>query len=283
MICPQCRTDNPQGLRFCRNCGGRVAGAENFQGLNLAGAPQAAAFQPAAAPAAAFQPVAQAVAAVQAPGGAAFFVFKVRTACNECGEPVMFDGPLLSVPCAACQSQVELDAHAWKDVLGFRQLLSKFGLAEGQIRNSASLRASGNINVGWGPQRPQCAGCGALLDLNAAPPGTHGSIRCPACGVSTSTFPPPAWLLAVVPEALQIFGATSASTPAGAKVEVPAERRPVSFACPECGANLKITAESPRILACAFCKVDLYLPDALWRSLHPVKRRSPWVVAFRTV
>jgi DNA-directed RNA polymerase subunit RPC12/RpoP len=216
---------------------------------------------------------------------ASFFVFKVRSTCLECGESVPFEGPALLIPCRACHSNMELPASVWRSILTLRENLAEFGLTEGQIRNS-SITGGGTagFSVGWGPQRPVCAGCGALLDLSAAPPGTDGAIRCAACSASTTTFPPPSWLAAVAPEALQIFGAArSGAAPAGATaVEAPRDQaRPISFSCPDCGATLKITMDSPRVFSCTYCKADHFLPDALWRALHPVKKRAPWVVAFR--
>jgi hypothetical protein len=243
MKCDQCGTEN-QGVRFCVRCGGAIK------------VPKAP------------------------PGTSSFFVFKVRTSCLECGSAVVFDGPTLVTPCRECQSPVEVDAKRWKSFLDLRSNAAELhGLTEGQLKNS-TIVAGATFSIGWGPQRPICS-CGAPLDLSKTPPGTDGAIRC-ACGASTTTFPPPAWLLAVEPDALQVFGAARPFQPGGASVDAAAERRPVSFACPDCGGNLKITTESPRVLACGFCKADLFLPDPLWRALHPVKKRTPWVVAFRS-
>lgn len=210
--------------------------------------------------------------------GTTFFVFKVRTSCLECGAAVAFEGPTLVTPCRECQSPVEVAAPVWKAMLDLRSNAAELhGLTEGQTRHSTLVRGA-TFSIGWGPQRPVCA-CGSALDLDGAPPGTDSAIRC-ACGQSTTTFPPPAWLLAVEPDALQLFGAARAGGP-GRAIVSGAGRGPVSFACPDCGANLKITIDAPRVLACGFCKADLFLPDPLWRALHPVKKRSPWVVAFR--
>jgi hypothetical protein len=135
--------------------------------------------------------------------------------------------------------------------------------------------------IKWGPSRPLCAGCGAPLDLTSAAPGTDGVVPC-RCGASTTTFPPPPWLTAVEPDALQLFGAVKEGAPAGSEsVGLREERSPISFTCPDCGANLKIGPESPRVVDCQYCKADLYLPDPLWRALHPVKKRVPWFVAYR--
>lgn len=243
MKCGQCGTEN-KGVRFCVRCGGLIQ------------VPQGPA------------------------GSVSFFVFKVRTSCLECGSAVVFDGPTLTTKCRECQSAVDVDPKKWKSMLDLRSNAAQIdGLTEGVIRNS-TIMSGATFSIGWGPQRPVCT-CGALLDISRTPPGTDTDIRC-SCGALTTTFPPAAWLLGVEPAAIQLFGAARAFNPgAAASIEAGGERRPVSFACPECGANLKITTESPRVLGCNFCKADLFLPDALWRALHPVKKRSPWVVAFR--
>jgi hypothetical protein len=53
------------------------------------------------------------------------------------------------------------------------------------------------------------------------------------------------------------------------------------MACMGCGAALGITVESPRITTCEYCQVENFLPDPLWRRLHPVKKRVPWYVRYR--
>lgn len=50
--------------------------------------------------------------------------------------------------------------------------------------------------------------------------------------------------------------------------------------CPQCGAALHLTAGSQRTTSCQFCNVDVFLPDDLWRRLHPVKVVQPWWVRF---
>src|SRR5262249_39334239 len=152
-----------------------------------------------------------------------FFVFKVRTSCLECGSPVVFDGPTLVTQCRECLSSVDVDAKKWKMILGLRANAAEIdGLSEGHTRNS-TIVAGATFSIGWGPQRPVCS-CGALLDLSRAAPGTDGAIPC-ACGASTTTFPPPPWLLAVEPDALQLFGAARPFHPsAGHSVEAAVER-----------------------------------------------------------
>src|SRR5262249_37196322 len=55
---------------------------------------------------------------------------------------------------------------------------------------------------------------------------------------------------------------------------------PVIMRCPECGGSLRVTSDSARTIACDHCNNNVYLPDDLWRSLHPVKRAAFWTIAW---
>jgi DNA-directed RNA polymerase subunit RPC12/RpoP len=216
---------------------------------------------------------------------ATFFVFKIRTSCTECGEGIVLEGPRLEAKCEACGSVLPLKADYWKNMFSLRSDVDQFGLTEGKTRGSSLTDGERRLLVSWGPQRPPCIHCGALLDLAAAPPGTDGEVPC-ACGGATPTFPPPPWLAQSDPGVMQIFGAPREGPPGGAPASpaTPAAQAGlslVSFACPDCGANLKVTPDLPRVLRCTYCQSDSFLPDALWRALHPVKKRTPFYVAFR--
>jgi hypothetical protein len=129
-----------------------------------------------------------------------------------------------------------------------------------------------------GPQTPKCTGCHEPLDLAAYQPGMTGELAC-KCGQTMTTCPVPDWLHEVEPKATQLFNVAIPDA-APAPTVATAAARPVSFGCPDCGANSKVTSESPRVLECLYCKVDLFIPDALWRALHPVKKRGAWYIAF---
>jgi len=190
------------------------------------------------------------------------------------------EGPAPEVKCEACDSIMAVPADHWKNMLGFRENAARLGLAEGQTRGSSMSAGERKFLVSWGPQRPLCVGCGAVLDLARAPPGTDGEVPC-ACGKATPTCPPPEWLAKADPSVMQVFGAPRQAPRGAVEVASAGPPRPISFACPDCGANLKVTPESTRVLRCSYCQTDLYLPDALWRALHPVKKRTPFYVAFR--
>ncbi|MGO9836034.1 MAG: hypothetical protein ACLP1X_17665 [Polyangiaceae bacterium] len=212
---------------------------------------------------------------------ASFFVFKIRTSCTECGEGIVLEGPQPEVTCESCQSVLPVPGQDWKAMFSFRENAGRLGLAEGQTRGSSLSQGERRFLVSWGPQRPVCASCAAPVALDTAPPGTDGDVPCD-CGKTTPTFPPPPWLAKDDPSIMQIFGAPRvARSASGASKVGESAPRLVSFACPDCGANLKVTQESARVLRCAYCQQDSFLPDPLWRALHPVRKRTPFHVVFR--
>lgn len=204
-----------------------------------------------------------------------YFLFKIRTSCPECGDPLILDGPLRSIRCLACQSLVEIAPSNWQRIMEYRK--------DNKVRKRVlpvvlGFASEFTFNMRMGPQAPRCAACDEALDVSGVATGTDGEIAC-RCGQTMPTFAAPAWLREVEPSAAQLFNAAREDVPHKGPVASDASR-PVSFGCPDCGANLKITIESPRILGCQFCKADLFLPDPLWRALHPVRKRSAWYVAF---
>jgi len=52
----------------------------------------------------------------------------------------------------------------------------------------------------------------------------------------------------------------------------------IMFACLQCGSPLKISEITPRILKCEYCDTDQYIPDALWRNIHPIPKKRTWFI-----
>lgn len=170
---------------------------------------------------------------------------------------------------------VDIDGKHWKKVFDQRD--------QDHVRKRVTGLAIGflseiQFNARIGPQDPKCTACQSKLDLAAYKPGMTGELTC-TCGKTMPTEPTPEWVRAFDPKAVQLFNVAPQASGA-APVVATAAAKPVSFGCPECGANLKVTADSPRVLECQYCKTDLFLPDALWRALHPVRKRGAWYVQF---
>ncbi|MDX2053649.1 MAG: hypothetical protein SFV15_14710 [Polyangiaceae bacterium] len=208
-----------------------------------------------------------------------YFVYRVQFPCTECGEAVMLSGPQLVVECGACRSRLEIEAALWPSILGFRKFAAEFALVPGKTRGSSLTSGEFRFLVRWGPEVPQCAACGLALAAEAVPNGGVGALNC-QCGASTQTFPVPAWLSALEPQALQVFGPEREGVAPSATVTTRDATRPVVFECPECGAKLKVKSDTARVHTCSYCDSDLYLPNALWRTLHPVRKRASFWVRF---
>ncbi len=129
---------------------------------------------------------------------------------------------------------------------------------------------------------PACAACDHAL----AAPVTEASstLTCASCKAVAIGLPAPAWLTAKVPTARYVIvtDRTAIAADANAKADIGTTEadHPIALGCTKCGAPLHITRDSERTVACEFCKTDVYLPDDLWRRLHPVKTMSPWFVRF---
>jgi hypothetical protein len=181
--------------------------------------------------------------------------FTVRADCPSCGLPVPLNAPLERAHCHSCVRDfavpgavfgdllVRLDDHHPKAVSPYREGAE----AEYEGVHVHAARAEGDAEEG------------------------------------ATWHPAPEWLRALVPTA-KSFSVTDASASPSAngttKGDATDASKPVALPCTQCGAPLHVTSESKRTVTCEFCKTDVYLPDDLWRRLHPVKTMSPWFVRF---
>jgi hypothetical protein len=209
--------------------------------------------------------------------------FTVRTECTHCGQPLPVNGPVQRVHCGSCQNDVALADGIWSTVLGdFDDACDS--LAEGAGVANKQEVAGFTVHYEYSRAVPRCEKCGAPFPADRLEPGAARDFFCVACGDPASAYPAPQWLRNVVPNAREIYSTEPGAGPAaahGAVVEPPQDAaKPVVMACPQCGASLRLTSQSERTTGCQFCKTDVYLPDDLWRRLHPVKVVRPWYVRF---
>ncbi len=206
--------------------------------------------------------------------------FTVRTECNHCGNPLPLHGPLLAAPCPHCLEEAQIPAKVWRTILeDFDE--QHESLSEGQGAVSVMVVDASNIRHEHKKHVPSCEKCGAPFGVNQLPVGTDTNFACTQCGDPASTHPVPKWLRGMVPTARQFYstdpGAGGAST---LSLESAQSIKPVAMACPACGGSLAATTESERIMACRFCHTDVYLPDDVWRRLHPVATVKEWFIRF---
>lgn len=190
---------------------------------------------------------------------------RIHVECERCAAPIPINGPAQRLPCKACLADNELSGlvEALHD--------SSQGVEELGSRYDVTILDEG---------RPQCVGCDAPIDIG---PHTPGIVPCARCGAGVPSYPAPAWLRAALPTAAWVFGGDPDVLPpeSGVVLALPErEAKPIAMACPQCSGGLTITKDNARMVPCRFCGVDVYLPDELWRRLHPVATKRAWTLTW---
>jgi hypothetical protein len=196
--------------------------------------------------------------------------FTLRAQCAHCGGPLPLVGPIRAVTCAACSRATTISAKEWASILTYASTgFGSMNVGRHEVVNGKAPR-----------QEPSCASCSAPAPLDKLAIGTDSTAMC-ACGATLTTYPPPSWLKEELPAIAQIYGADREPSADGIVVETSARAlEPIVMACPKCGGALNLTTDSQRTTRCTFCQAGVYLPDDLWRSLHPVKTVRVWTIAF---
>jgi hypothetical protein len=188
--------------------------------------------------------------------------------CRHCGGGLPLLGPVRTVKCSACQADNVFEPERIADFLHYA---------------SQHFKAIMNELQWTYAERHTCPTCNAAIDLAAFPLGTATSQPCPGCATPIRSVPAPAWLRERLPQITQLYGADldPDDQPAGMPATVPARAAaPIVTRCPECNGTLRVTGDSARTIVCEYCKANVFLPDDLWRALHPVKRVAFWTFAF---
>ena len=165
---------------------------------------------------------------------------EVQITCPECAQPVFIYGPFTEVKCGYCDSIVTVDPNdTWQSLLEE---------PESEIINFLS---DGALFHG-GRHDPCCSNCKKKLKVDDIEDGDDKIILCSSCSAENSTFPPPEWMKKISlaedkknMKPVQLFCAeneTSVKPQSGGSGLV-------LFSCLQCGASLKISPETPRILS----------------------------------
>jgi hypothetical protein len=199
--------------------------------------------------------------------------FTALMQCGHCGGGLPLQGPMRTVQCSACRGNNEFEPERIATYLH----IAAEGFTEETI---------GEIKLKYFWDGHPCPGCGSPVDLTQIPVGVESSTPCAKSGVPILSFPPPPWLKEQLPGLVQVYGAErdpadmpASGTPLAVGEEKP-KAKPIVTACPQCNGSLNVTAESPRTMTCTFCGASVFLPEELWRMLHPVKRVAPWSIAY---
>ncbi|GEM_PF-3747751 len=193
--------------------------------------------------------------------------------CTQCGSSMPVAGPQEDLFCETCTHTVHTDASYWSFM---NKCMEYYDMYEFGRENTMQLGMQTEIL--FQVTAPKCTACKTPYPVADIATGTNSDISCPHCGAVNPTFPATRLTSAKSPSAVQFFGAARE----GENTGQPASETviPVSFRCPGCHGNLKISTQHDRTITCEYCGNDCFLPDPIWLRLHPVRTRTTWFVRF---
>ncbi|MBN2608481.1 MAG: hypothetical protein JXA64_05145 [Candidatus Fermentibacteraceae bacterium] len=200
------------------------------------------------------------------------FSFRVEFSiqCPRCDMPVHLDGPVATVHCGSCRSDIDIPRDYWVDtLLGSCRKMQH--MEKGGGRGSILLGTfRGDLTLTR--VDPCCDRCKTeFIDPWHLEPGT--SYVCRQCGIEYPLAAPPEWLRKGVPGIRLLINAVLVEEDPSLK-EIPC---PVPLSCPSCAATLELDGSS-RVIRCSYCGDDVYVPDTIWRKYHPGGRKRRWFV-----
>lgn len=208
--------------------------------------------------------------------------FTLRTECTSCGMPLPLDRPARTVECGQCHSKVNLPAEVWR--FAFERFEGYSRPAAGGVDTVTETVAGFRLHLQVARVGPHCEKCGSALPVAAALVNGGGDFRCTSCGDAASVWDAPGWLSSLVPTCRYLISTDpgGGSTPEGVALDAAVAEAiaPVAMPCPQCSASLRITTEHERVVPCQYCRTDVFLPDEVWRRLHPVKTVQWFYAAF---
>ncbi len=200
-----------------------------------------------------------------------WFSLTIRTTCRQCRAPIPLNGPSFNVSCPICEAELPLDPSFWFHVFDS----PRTGVSE-KRSNGSWMLLDGTLHGHWKVGDPRCPGCGSEIRARQVKPGRKRDWRCRSCGLALQTRPPERGFVENCPALVQVLQAApgdGGGAPSG--VEEP-RAGACTCDCPACHGAIEVTASSQRTVACQRCGENIYLPEPLWRDLHPVEPRRSW-------
>jgi len=194
--------------------------------------------------------------------------------CEECGANIFVDGPLPEVRCTACAATLLIPQETWKYLIG--SYMDDYDSLAAGARSGVLMSQGRRTVFEIGQGIPTCISCGNSFDSVALLSDADGRVFCGGCGEATSSYAIPPWLKPGLERLVRLVGVMVD----GAVGQPLPALKPVVMSCLNCGAKLEIDSDALRIIECKFCNTDHYVPDDIWRRMHPVRRRRPWYALF---
>lgn len=206
---------------------------------------------------------------------------EAKTKCRKCDDTLHLNALTDEIVCQSCGEKTCFSVSDWKSIIG-DAINEVPGFKEGE-GNNASIFGSYNFQIMYGKQKPKFPDDKKPLNLERLSEfADKGFAVNPDTGKKYSVRIAPDKYKKAFPGILYLvfedFGLITSGKKAEDETLINAPE-PVAFACPKCGGFLDVDGKE-RMIKCSFCKASVYLPDDLWKRIHPVETISRWYIIF---
>ncbi len=205
--------------------------------------------------------------------------FEILTKCSSCGQPAPLNGPFEKITCSGCFKPVRIPLDT---LAGFFNDFDEEhqGYDKGEGSGGTMFGGGGSLEYSYWNLEPRCAKCKAKLpEFSLKTDKTHA---CSKCNTPFYVYPASERFKNIAPSVKQFISSEKEEKSSADNDLKPDEKEssPIVMSCPKCGGTLSVTEMSERIMKCEYCAVDVYIPDAVWQRMHPVKGTAEWFVRF---
>ncbi|MBN2362901.1 hypothetical protein JXL83_02085 [candidate division WOR-3 bacterium] len=204
---------------------------------------------------------------------------ELKTNCQKCDGTIHINALTEKILCPSCGEELNLNLQLWNDILE-DPIKEAPNYEEGEGTNSTVMGGI-NYQIMYGKQIPRFPDSKKNIDiLKSEEYSEKGFVEDPDTGKKYSFRKVPVIYEKDFPGALYLamedFGLISGDKESSQESAVKAHD-PVAFACPKCGGFLDVDGKD-RMIKCSFCNASVYLPDDLWKRIHPVETVTRWFI-----
>lgn len=207
---------------------------------------------------------------------------ELKLECRYCGNPVPLNALSSSVLCYHCLTVISISKASWREILGeiCRRVLDENDDRLTITGNVIPFYVEGNVCVRlYGREEPKTFKRKQIPMKHALEHLQDNIFNLNDEKVYIRQVPKE--YSSFLRSATHLVGEdeTQIHKNQNSEMKNPTSSDLVVFTCPACGGALNIDG-TKRILECNYCKVNVYIPDALWFRFHPSKLTRRWYIWF---